>query len=55
MATITAAMPIRVNALVIAMRYETLVARLAAAVIVTMALACATAAALLAWLPPGVG
>ena len=54
-ATITAAMPIGLNAFVLAMRYETLVARIAAGVIVTTALAWAIAAALLAWLLPSVG
>ena len=53
-ATITAAMPSGVNAFVLAMRYETLVARVAAAVIATTALAWATAAGLLAWLLPTV-
>jgi len=54
-ATISAAMPSGVNAFVLAMRYETLVARVAAAVIATTALAWAIAAALLAWLLPTVG
>ena len=54
-ATISAAMPTGVNAFVLAMRYETLVARIAAGVIATTALAWAIAAGLLAWLPPGVG
>jgi len=52
-ATISAAMPSGVNAFVLAMRYELLVARVAAAVIATTALAWAIAAALLAWLMPG--
>jgi malonate transporter len=54
-ATISAAMPSGVNAFVLAMRYDTLVARIAAAVIATTALAWAIAAALLAWMLPGIG
>jgi malonate transporter and related proteins len=54
-ATISAAMPTGVNAFVLAMRYDTLVARVAAAVIATTALAWAIAAALLAWMLPGIG
>jgi malonate transporter len=53
-ATISAAMPSGVNAFVLAMRYDTLVARIAAAVIATTALAWAIAAALLAWMLPGI-
>jgi hypothetical protein len=53
-ATLTAAMPSGVNAFVLAMRYEVLVARVAAAVIATSALAWASAALLLAWLLPTV-
>jgi malonate transporter len=54
-ATITAAMPSGVNAFVLAMRYNLLVARVAAALIVTTALAWAIAAALLAGFLPGLG
>jgi malonate transporter and related proteins len=54
-ATVSAAMPTGVNAFVLAMRYDTLVARVAAAVIATTALAWAIAAALLAWMLPGIG
>lgn len=54
-ATISAAMPTGVNAFVLAMRYETLIARVAAAVIATTGLAWAIAAALLAWLTPAAG
>ncbi len=53
-ATISAAMPSGVNAFVLAMRYEMLVARIAASLIVTAALAWASAAALLAWFLPGI-
>lgn len=53
-ATISAAMPSGVNAFVLAMRYETLVARIAAAVIATTAFAWAIAAGLLAWFLPGI-
>jgi malonate transporter len=53
-ATISAAMPSGVNAFVLAMRYDTLVARIAAGVIATTALAWASAAALLAWMLPGI-
>jgi hypothetical protein len=54
-ATISAAMPTGVNAFVLAMRYDTLIARIAAALVVTTALAWASAAALLAWMLPGLG
>lgn len=54
-ATISAAMPSGVNAFVLAMRYDTLVARVAASVIATTALAWAIAAALLAWMMPAIG
>jgi predicted permease len=54
-ATISAAMPSGINAFVLAMRYDTLIARVAAALIVTTALAWASAAALLAWMLPGIG
>jgi predicted permease len=54
-ATISAAMPTGVNAFVLAMRYDTLIARVAAAVIATTALAWASAAALMAWFLPGIG
>ena len=50
-ATISAAMPTGVTAFVLAMRYDTLIARIAASVIATTALAWIIAAALLAWLP----
>ena len=50
-ATISAAMPTGVTAFVLAMRYDTLIARVAASVILTTALAWIIAAALLAWLP----
>lgn len=50
-ATISAAMPTGVTAFVLTMRYDTLIARVAASVIVTTALAWIIAAALLAWLP----
>ncbi len=53
-ATISAAMPSGVNAFVLAMRYNTLVARVAAATIATTALAWAIAAALFAWFLPGI-
>jgi predicted permease len=51
-AMICSAMPTGVTAFVLAMRYELLVARIAAAVIVTASLAWAIAAALLAWYLP---
>ncbi len=54
-ATISAAMPSGVNAFVLAIRYETLIARIATAVIATTALAWAIAAALLSWMLPGLG
>lgn len=54
-ATISAAMPSGVNAFVLAMRYDTLVARIAAGVIATTALAWAIAAALFAWFLPTIG
>lgn len=50
-ATISAAMPTGVTSFVLAMRYDTLVARIAASVIATTAISWAIAAALLAWLP----
>lgn len=54
-AALCGAMPTGVTAFVLAMRYELLVARIAAAVIVTSAIAWASAAALLAWFLPRVG
>lgn len=54
-ATISAAMPSGVTAFVLAMRYELFVARVAAAVLVTTALAWIISAGLLAWLLPGIG
>ena len=54
-ATISGAMPAGVNAFVLAMRYELLIARVAATVIATTGIAWAIAALLLAWLIPGIG
>ncbi|MCW5773962.1 MAG: AEC family transporter [Rhodospirillaceae bacterium] len=54
-ATLCGAMPSGVSAFVLAMRYDTLIARVAASVIVTSALAWAIAAALLAHFLPLVG
>ena len=54
-ATVSAAMPTGVNAFLLAMRYDTLVARVATAMIATTALAWAIAAALFAWMLPGIG
>jgi malonate transporter len=51
-ATLCGAMPTGVTAFVLAMRYELLVARVAASVIVTSAIAWVIAAALLAWFLP---
>jgi hypothetical protein len=54
-ATLCGAMPTGVSAFVLAMRYETLVARIAASVIATSALGWAIAAGLLAWFLPRIG
>lgn len=54
-AALCGAMPTGVTAFVLAMRYELLVARIAASVIVTSAIAWAVAAALLAWFLPRIG
>ena len=54
-AALCGAMPTGVTAFVLAMRYELLVARIAASVIVTSAIAWIIAAALLAWFLPRIG
>ncbi|MBL8661917.1 MAG: AEC family transporter [Candidatus Odyssella sp.] len=54
-AALCGAMPTGVTAFVLAMRYELLVARVAASVIVTSAIAWIIAAALLAWFLPRIG
>ena len=54
-AALCGAMPTGVTAFVLAMRFDLLVARIAASVIVTSAIAWAIAAALLAWMMPGIG
>jgi hypothetical protein len=54
-AALCGAMPTGVTAFVLAMRYELLVARIAASVIVTSAVAWVIAAALLAWFLPRIG
>ena len=54
-AALCGAMPTGVTAFVLAMRYELLVARVAASVVVTSAIAWIIAAALLAWFLPRIG